>query len=33
MHMVVNFLPQVVFVFLLFWGMVMFANEVELKEK
>ena len=33
MHMVVNFLPQVVFVFPLFWGMVMFANEVELKEK
>ena len=33
MHMVVNFLPQEVFVFLLFWSMVMFANEVELKEK
>ena len=33
MHMVVNFLPQVVFLFLLFWFMVMFANEVELKEK
>ena len=25
---VVNFLSQVIFVFLLFWGMVMYANEV-----
>ena len=32
-YVVVNFLPQVIFVFLLFWGMVMYANEVETKEK
>ena len=30
---VVNFLSQVIFVFLLFWGMIMYANEVETKEK
>ena len=30
---VVNFLSQVIFVFLLFWDMVMYANEVETKEK
>ena len=30
---VVNFLPQVIFVFLLFLGMVMYVNEVETKEK
>ena len=30
---VVNFLSQVIFVFLLFWGMIMYANEVEAKEK
>ena len=30
---VVKFLSQVIFVFLLFFGMVMYANEVETKEK
>ena len=30
---VVNFLSRVIFVFLLFLGMVMYANEVETKEK
>ena len=30
---VVNFLSQVIFVFLLFWSMIMYANEVETKEK
>ena len=30
---VVNFLSQVIIVFLLFLAMVMFANEVETKEK
>ena len=30
---VVNFLSQVIFVFLLFLGMVMYANEIEAKEK
>ena len=30
---VVNFLFQVIFIFLLFLGMVMYANEVETKEK
>ena len=30
---VVNFLSQVIFVFLLFWDMIMYANEVETKEK
>ena len=29
----VNFLSQVMFVFLLFLGMVVYANEVETKEK
>ena len=29
----VNFLSQVIFVFLLFLGMVMYANEVATKEK
>ena len=33
MYVVVNFLSPVIFVFLLFFGMVMFANEVETKEK
>ena len=28
-----NFLSQVISVFLLFWGMVMYPNEVETKEK
>ena len=32
-HVVVNFLSQVIFVFLLFLGMVMYANEIETKEK
>ena len=32
-YVVVNFLSQVIFVFLLVWGMVMYANEVETKEK
>ena len=32
-YVVVNFLYQVIFVFLLFLGMVMYANEVETKEK
>ena len=31
-YVVVNFLPQVIFVFLVFWGMVIYANEVETKE-
>ena len=30
---VVNFLSQVIFLFLLFLGMVMYASEVETKEK
>ena len=30
---VVNFLSQVIFIFLLFLGMVIYANEVETKEK
>ena len=30
---VVDFLSQVIFAFLLFMGMVMYANEVETKEK
>ena len=30
---VVNFLSQVIFVFVLFLGMVMYASEVETKEK
>ena len=32
-YVVVNFLSQAVFVFLLFWGMIIYANEVETKEK
>ena len=32
-YVVVNFLSQVIFVFLLFLGTVMYANEVETKEK
>ena len=32
-NVVVNFLSQVIFVFLSFLGMVMYANEVERKEK
>ena len=28
-YAIVHFLSQVIFVFLLFWGMVMYANEVE----
>ena len=31
-YVVVNFLSQVIFGFLLFWGMVMYANKVETKE-
>ena len=31
-YVVVNFLSQVIFVFLLFLGMVMYASEVETKE-
>ena len=32
-YVTVNFLSQVIFIFLLFLGMVMCANEVETKEK
>ena len=32
-YVVVNFLSQIIFVFLLFLGMVMYANEIETKEK
>ena len=32
-YVVVNFLSRVFFVFLLFLGMLMYANEVETKEK
>ena len=32
-YVVVNFLSQVIFVFLLFLGMLMYANEVDTKEK
>ena len=32
-YVVVNFLSQVIFVFLLFLGMLMYANEVKTKEK
>ena len=32
-YVVVKFLIQVIFVFLLFFGKVMYANEVETKEK
>ena len=33
MYIVVNFLSEVIFLFLLFLGMVMYANEAETKEK
>ena len=33
MYVVVNFLSQLIFIFVLFWGMVMYANEFEIKEK
>ena len=33
MYVVVNFLSEVIFLFLLFLGMVMYANEAETKEK
>ena len=33
LHVVGYFSTQVIFVFLLFWGIVMYANEVETKEK
>ena len=33
MNVVVNFLSHIIFVFLLFLGMVMYANEVETREK
>ena len=32
-NVVVNFLFQVIFIFLLFLGMVIYANKVETKEK
>ena len=32
-YVVVDFLSQVIFVFLLFLGIIMYANEVETKEK
>ena len=32
-YVVINFLSQVIVVLLLFWGKVMYANEVETKEK
>ena len=32
-YVVINFLSQVIFVLLLFLGKVMYANEVETKEK
>ena len=32
-YVVVNFLSQVIYIFLLFLGMAMYANEVETKEK
>ena len=32
-YVVVNFLSEVIFVFLLFLGMVMYGDEVETKEK
>ena len=32
-YVVVNFLPQVIFVFLLFLGMVMYVKEVETKDR
>ena len=33
MYVVVNFSSQLIFVFLLFLDMVMYANEIETKEK
>ena len=32
-YVVVNFLFQLIFIFALFWGMVMYANEFKTKEK
>ena len=32
-YVVVNFLFQLIFIFPLFWGMVMYANEFKRKEK
>ena len=32
-YVVVNFLSQLIFIFPLFWGMVMYANEFKTKEK
>ena len=32
-YVVVNFLFQLIFIFPLFWGMVMYATEFETKEK
>ena len=32
-YVVVNFLFQLIFIFPLFWGMVMYANEYKTKEK
>ena len=32
-YVVVNFLSRLIFIFALFWGMVMYANEFEIKEK
>ena len=32
-YVVVNFLFQLIFIFPLFWGMVMYANEFKTKEK
>ena len=32
-YVVVNFLLQLIFIFSLFWGMVMYANEFKTKEK
>ena len=32
-NVVVNFLSQLIFIFVLFWGMVMYANEFETKER
>ena len=31
-YVVVNFLARIIFVFLLFWGMVMYVNQVATKE-
>ena len=32
-YVVVNFLFQLIFIFPLFWGMIMYANEFKTKEK